>query len=118
MDVKRKKLDVVFYKADSGNEPVRDWLQKLSKDDKRLIGEDILTVQYGWPIGMPLVKNLNKDLWEVRTTLTGARTARIIFFMDNNTIVLVNGFIKKTRKAPKDELDLSLKRKNNYLQRD
>jgi len=80
-----------------GFEPVREWLQELSKEDKKLIGEAILTVQYGWPLGMPLVRSLGKDLWEVRIKLNH-KIARIIFFMDSDTIVLVNAFIKKLKK--------------------
>ena len=48
-------LEVVFYRTESGNEPVRAWLQGLNKQDKKTIGGDIKTVQYGWPIGMPVV---------------------------------------------------------------
>lgn len=56
-------LEVVFYRTESGNEPVRDWLQGLSKQDKKSIGGDIKTVQYGWPIGMPVrAKNGSRPL--------------------------------------------------------
>jgi phage-related protein len=60
------RLQVVFYKSDSGKEPVRDWLKKLDKEDRKVIGEDIKTVQFGWPLGMPLVRKIEKGLWEVR----------------------------------------------------
>ena len=109
-----KKLEIVFYRTETGTEPVREWLRELTKADKKLIGEDIKTVQFGWPIGMPLVDSLRRGLWEVRTKLSGGRMARIIFFMDDNTIILVNGFVKKTQKTPKQELDLAWKRKRQY----
>jgi hypothetical protein len=48
-------LDVRFFKTEAGTEPVRDWLKSLSASDRKLIGEDIKTVQFGWPLGMPLV---------------------------------------------------------------
>ena len=113
MDVTSKKLHVNFYQTESGVEPVREWLKELPKSDKKVIGEDIKTVQYGWPLGMPLVDSLGHGLWEVRTKLKG-RIARIIFFLDKDTMILVNGFIKKTKKTPKMELDLAKKRKNQY----
>jgi len=56
------RLRVVFYKTATGNEPVRDWLKSLSHDEKKIIGQDVKTVQYGWPLGMPLVRKLDKDL--------------------------------------------------------
>lgn len=60
------RLQVVFYKSDSGKEPVRDWLKKLDKEDRKVIGEEIKTVQFGWPLGMPLVRKIETGLWEVR----------------------------------------------------
>jgi phage-related protein len=114
MDVKTKRLNVVFFQTESGNEPVREWLMGLTREDKKLIGEDIKTVQFGWPLGMPLVDSLGQGLWEVRTKLYGGRIARVIFFMDLNTMVLVNGFIKKTRKTPTQELELANYRKKQY----
>lgn len=111
---KKVKIEAVFYRTAFGNEPVREWLKDLSKEDKKIIGSDIQTVQFGWPIGMPLVDSIGHSLWEVRSRLTGNRIARIFFFMDDNVMVLVNGFIKKTKKAPNDEVDLAKKRKNEY----
>jgi phage-related protein len=114
MDIKMKRLEAIFFRTELGTEPVREWLKKLTKSDKKTIGEDIKTVQFGWPLGMPLVDSLGQGLWEVRAKLSGGRIARILFFMDSNTMVLVNGFIKKTQKTPKAELELSRKRKKEY----
>lgn len=114
MASKRKKLDAVFYQTEQGAEPVRAWLKELTKADKKVIGEDIKTVQFGWPLGMPLVDNLGSGLWEVRSNLAGRRIARVIFFMDDNTMVLINGFMKKTKKTPQSELKIAKKRKNEY----
>jgi phage-related protein len=108
------KLSVFFFCTDSGNEPVREWLSGLAKVDKKIIGEDIKTVQFGWPLGMPLVASLGDGLWEIRSKLTNKSIARMIFFMDENGMVLVNGFIKKTQKTPKKELDLARQRKRQY----
>lgn len=108
------KLEVKFFRAENGAEPVRVWLKTLAKADKQKIGEDIKTVQFGWPLGMPLVGNLGSRLWEVRTNLAGGRIARILFFMDNHMMILVNGFIKKSQKIPKAELALAIKRKKRY----
>lgn len=64
-----KILTVVFFKEESGSEPVRKWLKNFPKRVKKIIGEDIKTVQKGWPLGMPLVRNLGKGLWEIRSTI-------------------------------------------------
>jgi phage-related protein len=102
-------LHVVFYRTESGNEPVREWMKELSKDEKKRIGEDIKTVQYGWPVGMPVARHLFKGLWEVRTDLDH-RIARVLFTLYEDQIVLLHGFIKKTQATPKNDLDLAIKR--------
>ena len=110
-----RPLKVVFFKTETGNEPVREWLKALSKEDCKVIGSDILTVQYVWPVGKPLVDNLGDGLWEVRSRLNN-RIARTLFAVVDEEIVLLHGFIKKQQRTPQDELDLAKKRKKQYLQ--
>jgi phage-related protein len=105
------RLRVVFYKTSLGNEPVRDWLKSLAWEDKKTIGEDIKTVQYGWPLGMPVVRKLAPGLWEVRSRVKNGM-ARVIFTVDQNVMVLLHGFIKKTQKTPQDDLNLARERLN------
>ena len=110
-----RPLRVVFFQTDTGNEPVREWLKGLSKDDCKVIGTDILTVQYAWPVGKPLVDHLGDGLWEVRSRLDNC-IARTLFALVDQEIVLLHGFIKKQQKTPQDELELAKKRKKQYLQ--
>ena len=49
-----KQITVRFYRSPSGREPVRDWLKSLSRQEKRILGEDIKTVEFGWPVGLPV----------------------------------------------------------------
>jgi phage-related protein len=109
-----RKLDAVFFRTDSGNEPVRDWLLLLTKNERKIIGDDVLKVQYCWPIGKPLVGNLGDGLWEVRSRL-GDRIARLIFCVEGRLMVLLHGFIKKTQKTPKHERGLATKRKSQLM---
>lgn len=74
-----KRITVRFYKSESGKEPVREWLKGFSKEDKSILGEDIKTVEFGWPLGMPLVRKLDKALWEVRSEITNKEIARVFF---------------------------------------
>ena len=107
--VPRKIISVDFYKQANGKEPVREWLKSLKKAERRIIGEDIKMVQEGWPLGMPLVGNLGKGLWEVRSTLTNT-IARVLFIMHGGQMVLLHGFIKKTQKTSPQDLEMGLKR--------
>ena len=103
-------LDVVFFRADAGTEPVRDWLKSLSRNDRSAIGADLKTVQFGWPVGMPVVRKLEPGLWEVRSRLD-LRIARIIFTVSDRRMVLLHGFIKKSQKTPASDLDLAKRRR-------
>ena len=102
-----KKLDVVFYRSKAGAEPVRDWLKGFSAEDRQILGRDLRLVEMGWPIGMPLCRPLGGGLWEVRSSLAGNRTARVLFCAARGNMVLLHGFIKKAQKTPQPELDLA-----------
>lgn len=103
------RLSVRFFRETTGSEPVREWLKGLPRDEKREIGADINTVQFGWPIGMPVVDHLGGDIWEVRTRMA-TRIARVLFAVEGDVMLLLHGFIKKQQKTPKAELDLAKQR--------
>jgi phage-related protein len=105
-----KKIPAVFYCTASGSEPVRVWLKTLSLDDRKIIGADIATVEFGWPIGMPVCRPMGKGLYEVRSTIKNG-IARVLFCIEGGKMVLLHGFVKKTQKTPLQDLALALKRK-------
>jgi len=105
-----KRIHAAFYESSSGNSPVREWLLTLDKADRRTIGEDIATVEFGWPIGMPVCRPLGQQLWEVRCSLTDKRIARVLFSICGSRMVLLHGFVKKTQKTPSADLALARKR--------
>ena len=105
----RNARPVVFYRSDNGREPVREWLQSLSKEDRKRIGRDILTLQLGWPSGMPIARKLEPGLWEVRTRLDHA-IARVVFTDSDGSFILLHGFVKKTRKTPLGALRVARQR--------
>lgn len=105
--IKQFKLNCVFYRQASGDEPVRAWLKALKPDtDRKIVGADILAVQYGWPLGLPLVDNLGGGIWEVRSKLRN-RIARVLFVIEDGAMILLHGFIKKVQKTPVQELEIA-----------
>ena len=109
MEVSNPKLRVKFYQTPNGNEPVREWLQSLSKEAKKAVGEDIRVAQMVWPKGMPLVKHLGKKMWELRSIIPNG-IVRIFFTVKNEHIVLLHGFVKKSQKIPQQELEVAQRR--------
>jgi len=105
-----KKIPAFFYQSPSGSEPVRDWLKALKEEERKVIGEDIATVEFAWPVGMPACRPLSGRMWEVRSSLPSKREARIIFSVLDGQMILLHGFIKKTQKTPKADLELAKRR--------
>src|SRR5579862_836833 len=106
-----KRLPARFYRSDSGREPVREWLKGLELEDRKVIGEDIKDVEFSWPIGMPLVRSLDRELWEVRSSLPRRRIARVLFCVEHGYMVLLHGFIKKTQGIPRRDIEVALRRR-------
>jgi phage-related protein len=107
-----KMFPARFFETETGNEPVKEWLLELAPEDRKAIGEDIRVAEFGWPIGMPLCRAIkgHKGLWEIRTNLSGGRKARVFFCAHQEYMVLLHGFIKKSRKTPSNEMAVAVKR--------
>lgn len=105
------KIQLVFYRTTAGNEPVRDWLKDMHRDDRLAIGADLQRVQYRWPVGMPLCRGLKHGLWEVRTNLPSGNTSRVLLCFHEGVIVALHGFIKKTRTTPDEDMAIARQRK-------
>src|SRR5579872_5384847 len=113
-----KRVTVVFFRTLAGGEPVRQWLKSLPLDeDRKRIGADIKTVEFGWPVGMPVCRPIGDGIYEVRTHLTQNRIARVLFYVDGKQrMILLHGFIKKTQKTPDEDLELARKNKSKHQQ--
>jgi len=109
-----KALSVRFFRTKSGREPVREWLKACSAADRKALGEGIRTVQLGCPLGMPVVRKLEPDLWEIRVHLTD-RIVRIVFTILEEDVVLLHAFTKKSQRTPRDDLSLARQRRDLVL---
>jgi len=105
-----RKIPLVFYCSGAGNEPVREWLRELNRDDRLEVGMDLMRVQYRWPVGMPLCRPMGGGLWEVRTSLPSKTIARVLICFHDGVLVALHGFIKKIQKTPDEELKIARRR--------
>jgi phage-related protein len=105
-----KRIPARFYATAQGAEPVRAFLQALDHVDRKIIGTDIATVEFGWPIGMPVCRPLGGGLFEVRSGISRKRIVRILFSIRDGEIILLHAFVKKTQKTPVVELNLAIGR--------
>ena len=104
-----RAIAVQFFRLDSGRELVREWLKSTRSQDRKVIGEDVKTLQFGWPIGMPLARKMDDNLWELLSSL-GRGVARTFFTVHRSKIVLLHGFVKKSQRTPAHELALARRR--------
>jgi len=109
-----RKTPVVFYRTPAGGAVVLDWLKGLADAERASIGQDLMRVQFRWPVGMPLCRPLGDGLWEVRSDCPGNRIARLLFCLVDGKIVVLHGFIKKTQRTPDDDLRLARRRKREF----
>ena len=106
----KKKVPAFFYRSGTGKEPVKEFLLGLTEVERKLVNADIRSTEYGWPIGMPTCRPLKGGLHEVRTNLP-TRIARVLFKIDDDErMVLLHGFVKKTEKTPHDDIERAEKR--------
>ena len=89
---------------------MREFLHSLPSDDKKIVGRDLSRLQFGWLIGMPLVRKLRDAIWELRCSLPSKRELRVLFTVDAVELILLHVFIKKTQKTLSADLELALKR--------
>ena len=75
-----------------------------------------MKVEFGWPCGLPLCRPLtgHAGLFEVRSKPTGGRSARVIFTVSAGVMLLLHGFIKKSRATRHGELELAERRRRDH----
>ncbi len=125
MEQREKKIHAVFYKSESGNEPVKDELLILGRPTKTTIGEDIKFIEYNWKVDRPYVDQLKKGngstektIYEVRSKVkdgNNKKEYRTLFFVFENLMVLTHLFLKKTQKTPNAEIDVAWDRMKRWM---
>lgn len=107
-----KQFPARFSESATGKQPVREWLLSLSDEDRKLIGDDIGTAEFGWPVGMSLCRSIKgrNGLWEIRGSLNGNRNARAFFCAYGGDMILLHGFIGNSRTVQGREIDIAAKR--------
>lgn len=106
-----KRVPLVFFRTDTGSEPVLDWLRELPRADRRIVGAGLKDLEFGWPIGMPLCRALGGGLFELRVSLRTRRIARVMVCIHDGELLALHAFIKKTQKTPPGDMTLARSRK-------
>ena len=114
-----QEFEIVFYKNDKGEKPVEDFLDSLSdKMRAKMLLSIRIVREKGYQTRMPYSEELEDGIFELRAKV-GSDISRVLyFFVVGRKIILTNGFIKKTQKTPKSEIELAKKYRADYLSRE
>ena len=114
-----KEFEIVFYDKPDGSEPAKEFLLSLDKKMRAKIVMLIeLLAENGSALREPYSKHLVDGIFELRAKV-GSDISRVFyFFVIGKRIVLTNGFIKKTQKTPKSEIELAKKYRNEFLNKE
>lgn len=112
------KFSIEFYTKENGKKPAKEFLLSVDKKMRvKLSGILNLMEEYGNQIGEPYSKHLEDGIFEVRGK-TGNDISRVLyFFYFEGRIILTNGFVKKTQKTPRQEIELAKKYRKDFLER-
>lgn len=110
--------EIEFYKTENGSVPVEDFIRSLEHkmQAKALMAIEILS-EFGNQLREPYSKPIGDGIFELRIKFSSDISRIFYFFLVNNKIILTSGFIKKTQKTPKEEIELAKKYKNDYERR-
>ncbi len=110
--------EIAYYESSSGRYPVAKFIESLDVKSKAKIARTIdLLEEFGANLGMPYVRYLENQLWELRVRYSHKRHRIIYFLYNGREFVLLHGFTKKTGPVSRKDINLAEARRNNYLTR-
>lgn len=112
------KFRIEFYTKENGEKPAKEFLLNVDKKMRvKLFGILELLEEYGIQVREPYSKHLEDGIFEIRGK-TGNDISRVLyFFYFGRRIVLTNGFVKKTQKTPRQEIELAKEYRKDFLER-
>ena len=110
--------EIEYYEIGRGKCPVQEFIDYRDNRAKAKIARTIdLLEKFGIHLGMPYVKHVEGELWELRARV-GTNQYRIIYFLFTGKVfVLLHGFVKKSGRIPERDLKIARGRRDDFLSR-
>ena len=112
------QMKITFYEKKNGVKPVKEFLDSLDEDMRAKMSVKISFLkQYGKQLRLPHSRYIQDGIFELRVQCGNDITRVLYFFIRGDEAILTNGFIKKSQKTPRSEIDLAIKYKKDYEHR-
>lgn len=110
---------VEFYETRTGERPAEQFLDSL---DIKMRNKMVMTLKVlqekGNLLREPYSKALYDGIYEVRA-VSGSNITRVLyFFYYGGRIILTNGFVKKTQKTPRREIDRAVVYRADFMEQE
>lgn len=113
-----ERFIIEFYEKDTGECPVEDFLLGLDKKMRaKILGIMGVLQEKGNMLREPHSKHLKDGIYEVRGKVGNNISRVLFFFYYGGKIIITNGFVKKTLKTPKSEIEKAKKYRKDYIER-
>ncbi len=110
--------EVDYYEDAKGRKPVEEFIDSLDvKMRAKVFGRLELLEQEGPALGMPFARVLEDGIYELRTTQGGNITRILYFFVVGKRVVLTHGFVKKTQKTPRSQIERAKRFRDDWRKR-
>ena len=112
------KIACYYYSTESGKLPVKEFVDSLDfKTQRKFFFVKALLEEFGHKLPQPHAKYIGNDIFELRFKGQEGAVRVLYFFFHQNKAVFTNGFIKKSDKTPRNEKELAVQRKMDFLSR-
>lgn len=114
-----EQTKILMYVKKDGKCPVQDFLHSLNEKLRAKVFHSMKLLEMnGFLLREPFSKYLKEDIYELRVQQANNAVRILYFFIVGNSVVFTNGFVKKTQKTPKEEIELAIKYRKDYLARE
>jgi phage-related protein len=112
------QFHVEFYETEDGRTPTQEFLDSLEpKMNAKMVGLMEILEEKGYSLREPYTGPLEDGIFELRAVQGSNISRALFFFFIEGRIVITHGFIKKTQKTPRAQIELAKKYRDDFLKR-
>lgn len=109
---------IFYFITDSGGSPVREFIDSLDpRSQRKFFYVSALLEEFGLRLPFPHAKYIGDDIFELRFGGAEGNIRILYFFFHENSIIFVQGFVKKSNRIPKKEKLIAIERRKAFIEK-